>query len=128
MNQHRRAASTSSSSDFYRCYPAENLEITSTLQRGTFESLEFNVGMGFDRSNVTAVESLCNTTTDSSIFFWSDAVIAKVRAAKFRGASLQDKQLRMISYLLELVYDLMIAPDDNVSEKPGFETPLGAWH
>ena len=40
---------------------------------------------------------------------------------------LQDKQLHMVGYLFELFYDLMIAPRHNVSQSPGFETPLGVF-
>jgi hypothetical protein len=34
---------------------------------------------------------------------------------------LQDNQLHMVSYLLELGYDLMLSREWNVSTQPGFE-------
>ena len=37
------------------------------------------------------------------------------------------KQLHMVGYLCELVYDLGLAPGDNVSQSPGFETPFGIF-
>ena len=40
---------------------------------------------------------------------------------------LRDKQLHMVGYLFELFYDLMIAPRNNVSCSPGFETCLGIF-
>jgi len=38
-----------------------------------------------------------------------------------------DKQLMMVSYLFELVYDLMISPADNVSLNGGFESCHGVF-
>ena len=40
---------------------------------------------------------------------------------------IREKQLHMIGYLSELVYNAAIAPDNNVSSSPGFETPLGIF-
>jgi hypothetical protein len=39
----------------------------------------------------------------------------------------QAKQLHMVGYLCELVYNLALAPGENVSQSPGFETPLGVF-
>jgi len=33
----------------------------------------------------------------------------------------------MVGYLCELAYDLALTPSDNVSQSPGFETPLGVF-
>jgi hypothetical protein len=33
----------------------------------------------------------------------------------------------MVAYLCELAYDIALSPDHNVSESPGFETPLGIF-
>ncbi len=41
--------------------------------------------------------------------------------------TLNHKKLHMVAYLCELGYDLMIAPDANISKSPGFETPLGVF-
>ena len=37
----------------------------------------------------------------------------------------KEKQLVLVSYLFELVYDLMIAPGNNVSVNGGFESRYG---
>ena len=39
----------------------------------------------------------------------------------------ENKKIEMISYLLELVYDLCISPSDNISVSPGFESILGTF-
>ena len=33
-----------------------------------------------------------------------------------------EKQLHLVSYLFEFVYDLMIAPGENIFVNPGFES------
>ena len=38
-----------------------------------------------------------------------------------------DKQLIMVSYLFELMYDMMISPADNVSLNGGFESCHGVF-
>jgi hypothetical protein len=40
---------------------------------------------------------------------------------------LDEKQLVMVGYVLELGYDLMINADDNISKSPGFEACLGIF-
>jgi hypothetical protein len=47
---------------------------------------------------------------------------------RFAGTQcLKEKQLHMVAYLCELAYDIALSPDHNVSESPGFETPLGIF-
>ena len=49
-----------------------------------------------------------------------------LRNAKMNGASsTEKKQLHIVSYATELMYDLMISPSKNVAESPGFEAVLG---
>jgi hypothetical protein len=43
------------------------------------------------------------------------------------GELVASKQLHMVAYLFELVYDLMLAPEENVSSSPGFERPLAIF-
>jgi hypothetical protein len=49
-----------------------------------------------------------------------DATLLAIRAWKVSGTD-DDKRFVLIAYLLELVYDLMIAPGDNVSLNARFE-------
>ena len=45
-----------------------------------------------------------------------------------RGRSMFDtKAVTIISYLIELVYNIMISSIDNVSVNPGFESYHGMW-
>jgi hypothetical protein len=51
-----------------------------------------------------------------------------IEQVDFRGdTTLQDKQYKMIGYAFEKAYDLSISPTHNVSQNPGFETPLGVF-
>ena len=50
---------------------------------------------------------------------WIDT-IKKTRTTK-------EVQREMVAYLFELIYDLCIAPDDNASEYPGFESLAGTY-
>ena len=63
------------------------------------------------------------------IFVISEEVQQKIRDVRFQGLDHQHekKTLHMIGYLAELAYDLCIAPSDNVSSNPGFETCLGVF-
>jgi hypothetical protein len=77
------------------------------------------------RTNRTAVSVLCS----KGLLFWPEDVLGRLRTTGcFRGCStLEEKQLHMVGYLFELAYNLMIAPQDNVSRSPGFESCLGIF-
>ncbi len=55
----------------------------------------------------------------NSLFVWSDRTINEL---KQKGGNLQNLQLDAVAYLWELVYDLLLATADNVSQSPGFES------
>jgi hypothetical protein len=56
------------------------------------------------------------------LFKWGEDVVEKVNKLTLYSCSeLDEKQLVMVGYLLELGYDLIINADDNISESPGFE-------
>jgi hypothetical protein len=96
------------------------------LQLGYFEDLQQQYcGLGFSRSeNIEALHQ----TDGSGIFVWSKEMLERIGAVNFANAKdLKAKQLHMTGYLGELVYDLVLAPGDNVSQLPGFETPLGIF-
>lgn len=40
---------------------------------------------------------------------------------------IEEKQLNSVSYLFELVYNLIISPEDNVLNSPGFEIHLAIY-
>ena len=56
------------------------------------------------------------------IFTWGKHCIDSLSKCEKDGeTTLQDKQLHMVAYLLELGYDLMLSAGMNVSTMPGFE-------
>ena len=55
-------------------------------------------------------------------------MLERIGAVNFLNAKdLEAKQLHMVGCLCELVCDLALAPGNNVSQSPGFETPLGVF-
>ncbi len=77
---------------------------------------------------VCASTEALHQTDGSGIFVWSKEMLERICAVNFQKAKdLEAKQLHMVGYLCELVYDLALTPDDNVSQSPGFETPLGIF-
>ena len=117
----------SKASRFYNAYPASSSEAYSTiLRKGWFSDLSQFVGLGFSRTDHTAVAALCAPA--GGVLCWSNGAMDRTNKAKFAGCkALQEKQLHMVGYLFELFYDLMLSPDINVSRSPGFETCLGVW-
>jgi hypothetical protein len=62
------------------------------------------------------------------IFKWDEDVVEKVNKLTLYSCNeLNEKQLVMVGYLLELGYDLMINADYNISESPGFEACQNFW-
>ena len=53
-------------------------------------------------------------TLESGIFEWDDGTMKHIQNCNVMETQ-ADKQLMMVSYLFELIYDLMIRPTDNVS-------------
>mmetsp|Transcript_4907 Transcript_4907/g.10382 ORF Transcript_4907/g.10382 Transcript_4907/m.10382 type:complete len:96 (-) Transcript_4907:14-301(-) len=75
-------------------------------------------GMGFDRSD--DLSAFCPKEADSAaVFVWSKDTIKELNK---RTRPLKEKQLDMVAYLWELVYDLLLGNTNNVSDSPGFES------
>lgn len=72
------------------------------------------------------VSVLTSRDTATGLFVWSDDAMGHLETL-WHGQLGTSKQLHMVGYLFELIYDLMLAPDDNVSCSPGFESPLGIF-
>jgi hypothetical protein len=114
--QHRASAQTSVKG-FYGKYPdASNPNIRDGLRRGYFSNLQLLYAIGFKRSNVKHLIS--SSKEDGGVFDWDDATLSCIRRSRI-DATEDGKRTQMIAYLFELVYDLMIAPDDNVSVNAG---------
>jgi hypothetical protein len=56
---------------------------------------------------------------DVAIFDWNQDILKRLVEG-----NLQEKQLTLLSYLFELLYDLALATSWNVSRSPGFVTPF----
>jgi hypothetical protein len=124
----RSAKGKYSKSNFYSCYPSNELvgDSNNSRRRGFFENLVQYCGVGFDRDGDTT--AIVSENEDDGIFTWSDDVVKRVESLRLSTCTeLQDKKLNMVGFLLELGYDLMINSDDNVSESPGFEPCLGIF-
>ena len=73
-----------------------------------------------------APRALCSTNPSHGLLSWTTAELELVDGVNFPGTTSREvKQLSMVGYLFEPIFDIMIARDGNVSKSPGFETPLG---
>ena len=130
FKQHHKAAKEATSSNFYMRFPTKESpnKMGPRHLKGFFDNLSLKVAAGFDRTDAAAVAHLCAVEEGKRIFFWSTQVLEHMGRCKFSGSTtLPEKQLHMIGYLIELVYDLCLSPAANVSESPGFEAALGIF-
>ena len=109
---------------FQLSYPAAQVTPSPHLKRGDFEDVTQFVGIAFDPSSPGSTDALCTPLHDIAgigIFVWSQEVMVKLQSHDWNGLSMKQKQLNMLAFTWELVYELMLAPKDNCSESPGFE-------
>jgi len=135
--EHKKSASNGGGgSKLYTEYPAKDSSRAQLARRNKvrpypwkayFEDLALFCGMGFVCSE-TVEQYLAVDNEDSEpsarkgIFSWSKQTIDALNKWEKDGeTTLRDKQLHMVTYLLELMYDLMLSTDWNVSTQPGFE-------
>jgi hypothetical protein len=71
------------------------------------------------------VSELLTNHDEGSLLKWSSNSLKRLKALKWNGDKEQKK--RVHGYLVELVYDLSIARDNNISGSPGFELLLGGF-
>jgi hypothetical protein len=88
------------------------------LARGYFDHLSLHAGIVFKHGDEETNRALCSSDESNGLLCWSPTVMAKVNA---------EKQIHMVGYLFEMLYDLMIAPGANVSQSPGFESCLHVY-
>mmetsp|Transcript_25924 Transcript_25924/g.29953 ORF Transcript_25924/g.29953 Transcript_25924/m.29953 type:complete len:304 (+) Transcript_25924:1082-1993(+) len=100
-----------SNEGWYGQFPhKDNPNIRTKQRKGFFHQLQVFVALAFDRSNTSHLID----TSKLGIFEWDDETMDHIKKWKVTGRVI-DKQLIMVSYLFELVYDMMISPADNVS-------------
>ena len=82
---------------------------------------------GYNPNNDNATNILTADISDGGIFSFDNVDKENIGKVNFRGHDkLQSKMLEMVSYLVEVGYDIAISPRDNVSSSPKFEPLLGA--
>ena len=128
IGQHRACAGkASATSPFYVAYPTlanpgVDHSVPKAGRRGNFEQLTAYVGLGFRRSDVELGEEEMH-----ELFVFDDQDVDSIKKVGMRGASTEEKMLQIISYSLELFYDLCIPDSNNVSASPGFESFIGVY-
>ena len=65
-------------------------------------------------------EKDCSQKGSKGLFVWSDDAIDFLKSRRGQ-TSLKDMKLHMVAYMLELSYDLLLAPSNNISTQPGYE-------
>jgi hypothetical protein len=118
---------TDMDSVFYTSYPAKSVSSARPLGRkrlGYSDNLTHHVAVSFDPHDQTTVDAL----TTGNLLEWPDDVVEFVAKLNIAGCtSTADKQLHMVGYLFELVYDLALSRSANISRSPGFESALGIF-
>jgi len=100
-----------SNEGWYGQFPhKDNPNIRTKQRKGFFHQLQVFVALAFDRTSTSHLVD----TSNLGVFEWDDVTMDHIKKWKVHGTVL-DKQLIMVSYLFELVYDMMISPADNVS-------------
>lgn len=131
-DEHRKKAEaprlTTRTSRFYISYPSStNPRVKSKAKKGIFEDLRQYVGCGFNPQDESILDTLTRDEGDGGVFLFDDTDKENINKVHFRGLNtFREKDVEMVAYLLELAYDLAIAPRDNISSSPGFETIFGA--
>ena len=103
-------------SKLYQLYPARGVPNLGAID-GYFDDLDTFVGMAFDRRSDNT--PLCSINQKDSVFVWSERTMQGLGT---KGGDIQKAQLVAVAYLWELVYNLLLANSDDVSEEPGFES------
>ena len=105
-------------SKLYNMFPSKFSTVDTNATRVAYmEDVKFLVGNAFSPDKV---ELLVTDFSKGGIFHWSESSI-KVAQSIHLGATLQDKQVILVTYMLEVLDGLMIDPTFNVSESPGMD-------
>ena len=114
------------SKDSDRAKSAREMNIRPYPWSAYFEELIQFCGVWFKRGGSVDVHLMSNYEKDCSqkgskgLFVWSENTIDSLNSRRGQ-TSLKDMQLHMVAYILELSYDLLLAPGNNVSTQPGYE-------
>ena len=115
------------SSRFYRLYPSKESTRSSSKRKGHFESLIQFVAAGFDPKSEYA-DNLDKDHKNGGIFVMTKVEERLIKSSmKNLKCSAKEKFGHMLGYLVEMGYDLALAPGGVVSTNPGFESVLGVY-
>jgi hypothetical protein len=89
---------------------------------GFYEDLDVYCGLCF--ADKCVLSELLTNHDEVSLFKWSSNSLKRLKALKWNGDKEQRKHVHMVGYLVELVYNLSIARDNNMLGSLGFELPL----
>jgi len=121
LKEHLRRAQSSTNPDdsrFYASYPSvESPRAESIRIRGKYESLDAYIGVYFAQVAPPGIFSARNGLLEHT-----EDEAKWIESRDFSGKSKEDKYMQMAAYLFELGYDLALAPNNNVSDSPGFES------
>ena len=115
------------SSAFYRYYPSKQSDRATRKRRGQFESLVQVIAAGFDPKSEEMATVDQNYDKGGILILNACEERAIGLSMKNLNCSTKDKFKHMLAYLVELGYDLSLAPGDVVSINPGFESVLGVF-
>ena len=80
--------------------------------------MKLYVGSGFSKNDAS---SLVKDVADGGILHWNKEAMQLAAKVPRPSFTLEEKQLEMVAYFLEVVDDLMIEPRYNVSQSSSFE-------
>lgn len=108
---------------FYTSFPSKSAtNVPIGVRSGFSEDLKMVIAVGYDQDDDDAVEVIVEPGTQKGILLWPKSTLEIIKHTTIRGATTrQQKQLHVFNYLFELVYELMLSPDDDASSNPGFE-------
>ena len=124
-NLEEKARSVIYPSAFARYYPhsdiANDVESKGGEARGTFQSLDKVIAFAID-------PALSNVLTRRSggLFVWTEETISNLNEMKGGGASLEERQLKLVIGMLSLSLSLLLDIDNNLSESCFMETFMGS--
>ena len=116
------AGSLKGGSRFYRMYPdRETHNSTGAAQVcGFHQDLKPYLGCAFDKEDKQAVKLLTTDISDGGILRWSQQGM-ELACKCPHGDTLVEKQLHIVSYMFEVMADIMIEPKHNMSDSGSFE-------
>lgn len=109
----KQKTSSGMKSYLYSCF--SNTEDGKSGIYGRFKDLKQITGVHYRVENKENVVDM---------FEWSDDILKFLEP---KAGSMIEKKNRMVCYLFEKMFDLMIGNDLNLSKNPGFETFIGKW-